>query len=263
MVIPGQWLVVVGPVSTRILVTGSRSWIDNDTIRAALEPWRSVEGAVLVHGDAVGADRIAATIWRRWGLPTEEHPAQWATHHRAAGMRRNAHMVALGAEVCLAFIRDHSPGASQCADLAERAGITTQRHRVDSHTDDTDPEVDLFGAELPPAPVPYQVTNDIDEVHAVLRIAGSDGYTVSGRRGDRIWRLTGPGQVLPVPRHEADTVRQLIDQQWLHIGGTHHYHHGAEDVNGRSVLVPKSTKRQLTYWDGLTPARASKAGERR
>jgi hypothetical protein len=57
----------------------------------------------------------------------QAYPADWHTHGRAAGHLRNARMVAAGAELCLAFIRDHSRGASHCAALAEQAGIPTRR----------------------------------------------------------------------------------------------------------------------------------------
>jgi hypothetical protein len=114
---------------TRVLITGSRTWTDNAVIRDALAPFRS-PSAVLVHGDARGADRIAAAIWRRWGLATEAHPANW-NQGRAAGFLRNRRMVALGADTCLAFIRSHSRGATHTAALAEQAGIPTIRYRED------------------------------------------------------------------------------------------------------------------------------------
>ncbi|QIS02344.1 DUF2493 domain-containing protein [Nocardia brasiliensis] len=116
------------PKRFRVLVTGSRTWTDHSAIQYALAPFRSRD-AVLVHGNARGADRIAAGIWHAWGEHDEPHPADWEREGRAAGLRRNQRMVDAGADVCLAFIQDNSCGASHTADRAQAAGIPTMRHR--------------------------------------------------------------------------------------------------------------------------------------
>jgi YspA, cpYpsA-related SLOG family len=116
-------------MSTRILVTGSRDWTDFAAIVEALRDWKATD-AVLVEGGARGADRLAATIWRAWGLTVEEHRADWDRHGRRAGYLRNQEMIAAGADVCLAFILDNSRGATHCANAAETAGIPTTRHRA-------------------------------------------------------------------------------------------------------------------------------------
>ena len=114
----------------RVLVTGSRTWTDATAITGALAELQQQYGdrLVVVHGACrTGADRIADGWARRHGVATETHPADWAAG-RGAGPARNAAMVATSPDVCLAFIRDQSPGATGCADLADRAGIPTTRH---------------------------------------------------------------------------------------------------------------------------------------
>lgn len=142
----------------RLLVTGSRSWTDRDAIQSHL--WDAFQDlaaddpdgdVTLIHGAAHGADRLAADIWDEWGLPAESYPADWTgpcalgcpSQHRKwntrnqnycplAGHRRNAKMIALGADLCIAFILDGSRGATQCARLAEHAGIEVRRIEVSS-----------------------------------------------------------------------------------------------------------------------------------
>jgi YspA, cpYpsA-related SLOG family len=119
----------------RLLVTGSRDWTDEDLILAELTRARAElgDGATLVHGDARGADRMAAAIWAGpWRLHVEPHPANWGRDGNIAGYLRNRLMVRLGADLCLAFILNHSRGATMCADLADKADILVRRIEVSS-----------------------------------------------------------------------------------------------------------------------------------
>lgn len=127
------------PVPTgtpRVLVTGSRAWTDEAAVRTALtKAWRVLgRPFVLVHGGCpTGVDRIAAD----WAIEhhcayitAERHPADWKTHGKAAGPIRNAEMVNLGADVCLAFPLGESHGTRGCMALAEKAGIPVVNHEA-------------------------------------------------------------------------------------------------------------------------------------
>lgn len=113
-------------MTRRLLVTGSRDWTDDEIIRGALA-MRYQPDIVLVQGGTRGADTIAAVVWRVFGGEVETHRADWGQHGKPAGHIRNKVMVDLGADECLAFIRNQSPGAMGCAALAEKAGIPTKR----------------------------------------------------------------------------------------------------------------------------------------
>lgn len=119
----------------RILITGSRDWTDSDVILDAIRDaiadyaWGSLlDETMIVSGQCpTGADHMAEEIARKNGIRLELHPADWNQYGKAAGFRRNAEMVALGADVCLAFIKNESKGATMTADLAEKAGIPVHR----------------------------------------------------------------------------------------------------------------------------------------
>ena len=135
----------------RILVTGSRDWASAHTVNVTLDGLLAEHGTLtVVHGACrEGADKMA----HNWALNArhassfaavtiEPHPAVWrpgGTFDRAAGFKRNAEMVTLGASLCLCFLMPcadpkcrrtgahGSHGASHCAGLAEAAGIETRR----------------------------------------------------------------------------------------------------------------------------------------
>lgn len=133
----------------RILITGSRTWthlgsVNHAITKLAREAAALGEALTVVHGDALGADKLAATIVRSrqaggWQITAEAHPAKWQVGGRGAGMARNKRMVELGADICVAFLRQceapkcpkpgphDTHGATQCAELAEKAGIPVVR----------------------------------------------------------------------------------------------------------------------------------------
>ncbi|MGW2520535.1 DUF2493 domain-containing protein [Streptomyces sp. NPDC001617] len=119
------------PKPYRILITGSRDWEDQDAVYKALAEVVRVlpvnQEVIVVHGACpTGADHMAHEWARGFGALIEAHPANWVKHGRQAGPLRNAAMVTAGADICLAFIRNGSRGASHTARLAEAANIPTR-----------------------------------------------------------------------------------------------------------------------------------------
>lgn len=125
-----------------VLLTGSRDWENPQTIfneldAILLRPVRD-EPFELKHGGAVGADTFGSQWFRQHPHRNDTWTETVFPYIHEIGKRggpvRNKQMVDSGAEICLAFIRNRSSGASGCARLAKAAGIHTEIFR--------EPEID-------------------------------------------------------------------------------------------------------------------------
>lgn len=112
----------------RVLVTGSREWSDPNAARKMIADrlFDLPVDSVVVHGAARGADRFAHQEAQKLGLLVEPHPADWERYGKSAGFRRNAEMVSLGADICLAFWNGKSNGTKHTIELAQKAGIPVE-----------------------------------------------------------------------------------------------------------------------------------------
>lgn len=96
----------------KLLVTGSRAWIDKPTIEAHLRALHHCEPlTVVIHGAARGADTMAGDVAYDLGVPQLSLEADWGAHKsifpdipNPAGHIRNQRMLDEGEpDRCLAF----------------------------------------------------------------------------------------------------------------------------------------------------------------
>lgn len=125
-----------------VIITGGRNRADWRTIWGDLDarlPERD-RNLIVRHGACpTGADSHAddwLAEFAGWydslnaNVVGDRHPADWATHGHAAGPKRNAHMVKLGAHEVLAYPDPDSKGTYGCIDLAVAAGIPVTIRRL-------------------------------------------------------------------------------------------------------------------------------------
>lgn len=136
----------------RVLITGSRNWSNTDKIREVFDwlnekvtgnPYtidrHKAKSVVIVSGNCpTGADWMCERLAFDYGFTVERHPAEWKRWGKQAGFMRNEQMVARGADICFAFIKDKSKGATHCSEFARNAGIPTVVYRMTGDTVDDD-----------------------------------------------------------------------------------------------------------------------------
>jgi predicted NAD-dependent protein-ADP-ribosyltransferase YbiA (DUF1768 family) len=111
----------------RVLVTGGREFTDQAEADRVLDQIHKEQGiSAIISGAARGADTLAANWARRNNVPLEEKPADWKTHGKSAGFRRNQEMLEEGKpDLVIAF--PGGKGTAHMVNLANAAGVTLRQ----------------------------------------------------------------------------------------------------------------------------------------
>lgn len=102
----------------RIIFCGGRDYADRTAVSRVLLAL-DADVVTVVHGGARGADSIVGELAEDigWGpFRVEVYPAEWDLYGKGAGPRRNAQMLASGADLVVAF-----PGGVGTDDMKRRA----------------------------------------------------------------------------------------------------------------------------------------------
>lgn len=112
----------------RVIVCGSRDWLDESAIQERLE--KLPPGSVVMHGACRGADQIAGKLALNMGFVVESYPADWAEHGLSAGPIRNARMLEEKPDLVIAFALPGSKGTQNMINQAERRKIPVERFPI-------------------------------------------------------------------------------------------------------------------------------------
>lgn len=121
----------------RVLACGDRRWSDMVTIRRRLADLAEAElPELLIHGDAMGADRMAGYAAELLGIPTQPVPAEWQRYGKRAGHIRNQQMLDMAPDLVLAF-HDNLLASKGTRDMVRRARTAGILVRIYQSTDGT------------------------------------------------------------------------------------------------------------------------------
>lgn len=108
----------------RILVCGSRDFLDYDAIHEAIKHELNTD-TIIIQGGAPGADTLASQIAKAKRIHTAQVDALWSKFGGAAGPLRNAAMLGLEPHKVYAFYTDKlkSKGTANMVKQAKKANI--------------------------------------------------------------------------------------------------------------------------------------------
>lgn len=126
----------------KIVVSGSRTISDRNTIfehlNECISEIRKKEGIenyglTILHGNAVGVDKIAGYFAKKNGIELKIFPADWKTYGKSAGMIRNAEM-AHEADYLIALWDGSSKGTKHMIDVFQKKSGKTFFIRIINET---------------------------------------------------------------------------------------------------------------------------------
>jgi hypothetical protein len=106
-----------------IVITGSRTWRESKIVTEVLSKYPP--DSKLIHGGAMGADRIAGRVAEKLGMTVEVMEADWERYGKSAGFRRNDEMLDRNPDVVVAFWDGKSRGTKYTIDEANKRNIQT------------------------------------------------------------------------------------------------------------------------------------------
>lgn len=110
-----------------VLICGDRNWDNFSLLLKTLSEVQQAEGvALVVQGEATGADTMGRQAAALLGIPERGFPADWRKHGRSAGPIRNVQMLKEGKPtLVLAFhpFIENSKGTKHMVEIAQKAGV--------------------------------------------------------------------------------------------------------------------------------------------
>jgi hypothetical protein len=186
-------------MATRVIISGSRDFDDYDTLEVACDDLlHKIDVECILSGCARGADKLGETYATNRGYPVEPWPADWDTHGKSAGYKRNADMAA-NADMLIAFWDGQSKGTKHMIDLANKEGLAVF---VQSPSR---PGRAISRSEAPPCR---------DTFPKVLNPVIGRLYHLAWANGACVWRLKsidGDNCVMVTPKTGRERTARVID----------------------------------------------------
>lgn len=120
----------------KVIIAGSRTIDGEDAyiellrlVNVGLKEWGMHSLTEIVTGGARGADALGKRFAREFGIAHKEFPADWDTHGKSAGYKRNVQMADY-ADALLLLWDGKSKGSAMMKDIAEKRSMLIKERIV-------------------------------------------------------------------------------------------------------------------------------------